>query len=421
MSRGQDDPVFRNITPYASNTYDLGSSTNKWKNIYGNLIGNAATATNLSGTKTANYIYAGPSSGNAAAPTFRALVAADIPSLTVSKISDFPTNISSFNNDVGYITSYINTATAANNILQGSNSGTQITYAPYTSQQSKLSFDTSTTAPTRTDRLNLNGYLYATKLYSGGTEVKTKQTAIEDVSVTNATTTEFISSITQDTNGVISVVKKKLPTYNNYSHPTTTAATAAAVKVGKDSLGHVVIGDALTPSDLGITITSTSVSNGTNTFNKYTHPTTNGNKHIPAGGAEGQYLKYSSAGTAQWVNLPAAAGTISNTSITPQGTNAKSKVIIKPTTTDIYSMTSAGSVTNGSSAVLTMSVDEETETLTYSWTTNTPTTVVLPGRSAAIKTWTGYTTGVDNTYAEAQTFTGTATNHTHTFTGTAVN
>ena len=313
-----------------------------------------------------------------------------------------------------------NTATAADNILDGSNSGTQITYAPYTSQQSKLSFDTSTTAPTRTDRLNLNGYLYATKLYSGGTEVKTKQTAVNDVSTTNATTTEFISSITQDTNGVISVVKKKLPTYNNYSHPTTTAAIAAAVKVGKDSLGHVVIGDALTPSDLGITITSTSVSNGTNTFNKYTHPTTNGNKHIPADGSAGQYLKWSAAGTAEWVNLPVAAGTISNTSITPEGTNAKSKVIIKATTTDVYSMTSAGSVTDGSPAVLTMSVDEN-ETLTYSWTTNTPTTVILPGRSAAIKTWTGYTSGVDNTYAEAQTFTGTATNHTHTFTGTAVN
>ena len=63
------------------------------------------------------------------------------------------------------------TASAADNILDGSNSGTQITYAPYSSQQSKLSFDTSSTNPSRSDRLNLNGYLYATKLYSGGTEV----------------------------------------------------------------------------------------------------------------------------------------------------------------------------------------------------------------------------------------------------------
>ena len=61
-----------------------------------------------------------------------------------------------------------NTATAADNILHGSNKGTQITYAPYATQQSKLSFDTSTTAPTRTDRLNLNGYLYATKFNVAG-------------------------------------------------------------------------------------------------------------------------------------------------------------------------------------------------------------------------------------------------------------
>ena len=61
-----------------------------------------------------------------------------------------------------------NTATAADNILHGSNNGTKITYAPYAAQQSKLSFDTSTTAPTRTDRLNLNGYLYATKFNVAG-------------------------------------------------------------------------------------------------------------------------------------------------------------------------------------------------------------------------------------------------------------
>lgn len=32
----------------------------------------------------------------------------------------------------------------------------------------------------------------------------------------------------------------------------------------------------------------------------YTHPTTAGNKHIPTGGATGQYLKYSASGTAAW-------------------------------------------------------------------------------------------------------------------------
>lgn len=34
--------------------------------------------------------------------------------------------------------------------------------------------------------------------------------------------------------------------------------------------------------------------------NKYVHPTTSGNKHIPAGGASGQVLKWSADGTAAW-------------------------------------------------------------------------------------------------------------------------
>ena len=41
-------------------------------------------------------------------------------------------------------------------------------------------------------------------------------------------------------------------TFNKYVHPTTTEVPAAAVKVGKDSTGHVVLGSALTKSDVGL-------------------------------------------------------------------------------------------------------------------------------------------------------------------------
>ncbi len=44
-------------------------------------------------TRTANTILSGPTTGSAAAPTFRALVAADIPSLLHTKISDFDTGV----------------------------------------------------------------------------------------------------------------------------------------------------------------------------------------------------------------------------------------------------------------------------------------------------------------------------------------
>lgn len=44
-----------------------------------------------------------------------------------------------------------------------------------------------------------------------------------------------------------------------------------------------------------------------NNANNYTHPTGNGNNHIPQGGAEGQFLGYSAAGTAKWVDAPATS------------------------------------------------------------------------------------------------------------------
>ena len=96
-----------------------------------------------------------------------------------------------------------NTATAADNILDGSNSGTEITYKPYTSQQSKLSFDTSTTNPTRSDRLNLNGHLHATKLYSGGKEVLTSHQNISGK--LDKTTYEWNKEFRAGENGAISL------------------------------------------------------------------------------------------------------------------------------------------------------------------------------------------------------------------------
>ena len=52
-----------------------------------------------------------------------------------------------------------------------------------------------------------------------------------------------------------------------------TPVAAAAVKVGYDAKKHVVLGDALTPADLGISATTTSVTVGSTTFEKYVHPT----------------------------------------------------------------------------------------------------------------------------------------------------
>ena len=109
-----------------------------------------------------------------------------------------------------------NTATAADNILDGSNNGTQITYKPYTSQQSKLSFDTSTTNPTRTDRLNLNGHLHATKLYSGGKEVLTSHQSIKSINTNNTAAQTVNASEAITGSGTINLHKvSKTGNYND--------------------------------------------------------------------------------------------------------------------------------------------------------------------------------------------------------------
>ena len=49
-----------------------------------------------------------------------------------------------------------------------------------------------------------------------------------------------------------------------------------------------------------VTISAEGVIASTDTDTVYTHPTSAGNKHIPTGGAAGQFLRYSSSGTATW-------------------------------------------------------------------------------------------------------------------------
>lgn len=133
----------------------------------------------------------------------------------------------------GDTTTFTSEVSASDNILHGSSSGSEITYAPYSSETADSTWVGTdgnggklylgTVNPTKTNRLNLNGYLYAKKLYSEGTEVKVKQTAVSDPSA-DGNATAFIATISQDTNGVITVTKKNLGT--------ATINTAGAIKVG---------------------------------------------------------------------------------------------------------------------------------------------------------------------------------------------
>jgi len=57
------------------------------------VIGGPGGFFNKTDTRSANAILAGPTTGSAAAPTFRSLVVADVPTLTASKISDFDSQV----------------------------------------------------------------------------------------------------------------------------------------------------------------------------------------------------------------------------------------------------------------------------------------------------------------------------------------
>jgi len=62
-------------------------------------IGGSGAFFNKTDTRTPNTILSGPTSGSAAAPTFRSLVAADIPSITADKVSNFTGTVTAFRLD----------------------------------------------------------------------------------------------------------------------------------------------------------------------------------------------------------------------------------------------------------------------------------------------------------------------------------
>jgi hypothetical protein len=97
------------------------------------------------------------------------------------------------------------------------------------------------------------------------------------------------------------------PTFNSDDFSIDTGAMTGAkvisdldINVTTNSEGHVTDANGtvstrnLTLADLGYT--------GATNANNYSHPTGAGNKHIPSGGSAGQFLKYSSSGTAVWAS-----------------------------------------------------------------------------------------------------------------------
>ena len=76
-------------------------------------------------------------------------------------------------------------------------------------------------------------------------------------------------------------------------------STASGVEDNADVTDTANVVAALT-AGTNVQIAANGTISATDTDTVYVHPTTAGNKHIPTGGAAGQFLKYSSSGTAVW-------------------------------------------------------------------------------------------------------------------------
>ena len=106
--------------------------------------------------------------------------------------------------------------------------------------------------------------------------------------------------LSTDTNGNISAISDgtsgQVLTTNGsggFSFTTVTSGSSYTLPTASDDvLGGIKVGDNLTITE--------GVLSATDTDTVYTHPTGDGNNHIPTGGAAGQFLKYSSSGAATW-------------------------------------------------------------------------------------------------------------------------
>ena len=181
----------------------------------------------------------------------------------------------------------------------------------------------------------------------------------------------------------------------------------AEAQVGGGGGSGDITGVVLTGDDSGTAIDNTGqavltiaggtdiTTSGASTTLTVTHDSGAGSKHIPSGGSSGQYLKYSSSGTAVWAALSSSdSDTTYSTSVVDSGANA----IIRLTAGGSGSGTDDITLVAGANIVLTPSGDNIT--IAYTGGTGDITGVVLTGDNAS--------TAIDNDGQAVLTISGGA-------------
>lgn len=184
------------------------------------------------GSKTTNYVLAGPGSGSAAAPSFRALVAADIPNTVKVGSASFADDTSNNSSSPVKLTIKDSQSTAAN--LATANipkvSSTSAGVAP---KGAAVSTQSQTTKFLREDGT------WAAPSYTADPSgsYKPVQTAVTDPTA-SGTATAFIATISQDTDGVISATKKNVD-FSAYLKKDGTVAMTGALNMNSHKITSV--------------------------------------------------------------------------------------------------------------------------------------------------------------------------------------
>lgn len=129
---------------------------------------------------------------------------------------------------------------------------------------------------------------------------------------------------------------------NNYTHPSYTAASAAAIKVGRDASGHVVTGAALTASDVGAAASSHSHSTATTSAAGFLPQLGGGTTNFLR--ADGTWAAPAGGTTKSSITVTLTANGWSNYSQTKtaSGVTANNDVIITPDPASVNDYVNAG-------------------------------------------------------------------------------
>lgn len=313
------------VTPQINNTYDLGTSELRWKNIYGNLKGNADTATTATND----------SAGQQINTTYIKGLSVSGKTITYTK----------GNGATGTITTQdTNTWRGIQNNLTSTSTTDSLSAA-----QGKILNETKAVNKTLTNE-DLNtvttpGFYNA----GGGNSVINKPSGVEHfglIVVHNANGTYYTQNIFND-NGEW----KRTCTNGTWS------------------------------SWINVTVQTAVPANAVFTDTVYTHPTSSGNKHIPSGGSSGQILRWSADGTAVWgadnnttysantgikLNGTTFQHTNSVTAGTAQGDASKTLTFGGTFTIPTITYDAQGHITGKGTTTMTMPANPNTDT---HWTT----------------------------------------------------